>query len=189
MTSQRPYRETATPDLAAFLARQTPLAEARAIWGNGTLPLMITGYLSTEQPPLAYVTSVRCVLIRDNMVLLQRDREGAHILPGGRREQGETLEQTLRREVLEETGWTLTHMAVLGFLHFHHLAPMPFEYAPPHPDFLQIVYLAQAGELRPEAKLDDGNELESTFRYVEELRTLPLTRPEFLYLDAATASD
>jgi len=117
------------PDLAAFLARHTPQTQESAVWGGGTHPLRITAYLGHELPPLAYVTSVRSVVFHDATALVLRDRDGLHILPGGRREPGETIEETLRREVLEETGWTLRAPTLLGFLHFHHLSPRP----PGHP--------------------------------------------------------
>lgn len=37
-------------------------------------------------------------------------------------------EDTVRREVLEETGWTMQALHPLGFLHFHHRAPRPEGY-------------------------------------------------------------
>jgi ADP-ribose pyrophosphatase YjhB (NUDIX family) len=175
------------PELAEFLGRHTPFDEAGAVWGNGTIPLCITRYLGSELPPLEYVTSVRCVVLRGDAVLVQRDRDSVHILPGGRREAGETPEETLRRELLEETGWTVLSPEVIGFMHFHHLRPKPAGYGYPHPDFLQVVYAALAGEFHPEAKLDDGYVLDSALQPVARVRALPLNARELVYLDAALA--
>ena len=112
------------------------------IGGLGGDPLRITAYLGHEQSPLAYVTSVRSLVFRDDALLVLRNRDGAHIVPGGRREAGETLEETVRREVLEETGWVLRAPIMLGFMHFHNLSPKPPGHPYPYPDFIQMVYMA-----------------------------------------------
>jgi 8-oxo-dGTP pyrophosphatase MutT (NUDIX family) len=72
----------------------------------------------------------------------------AHVLVGGRAERDETPEETLRREVAEETGWRAEPVGVVGFRHFHHLAPPHAQLADrPYPDFLQPVYAATATRL------------------------------------------
>ena len=106
-------------------------------------------------------------------------------MTGGRREPGETLEETLRREVLEETGWTLRAPTPLGFLHFRHLSPRPPGHPYPHPDFVQVVYRARAGSYDPEARMADDHELGSDFRPLAAVRALALTPHEQLYLAAA----
>src|SRR5207249_3646517 len=129
----------------------TPLLEEVTVWGGGSLPLRETCYLGEEIPPLDYVTSVRGLVFQGEQILVVRDPHGSHILPGGRREEGETLEATLRREILEETGCTLGAIAMLGFLHFHHLSPRPADYRYPHPDFVQLIFRADASGVVPEA--------------------------------------
>jgi 8-oxo-dGTP pyrophosphatase MutT (NUDIX family) len=44
------------------------------------------------------------------------------------------LEQTVRREVLEETGWAIDPPKLLGVKHFRHLTPKPAGYSCPYPD-------------------------------------------------------
>lgn len=175
-------------DLAAYLNAHEPLAEESAVWGNGTLPLRITSYLSEKMPPLHYVTSVRAVLFRGESVMVVRSIQNSiHIVPGGRREEGESLLETLRRELLEETGWTIANPVLLGFVHFHHLAPKPTGYPYPHPDFLQLIYTADAVRFVPEARVPSMYELNSGFRPIAAARTLNMDASLLLYLDAAVA--
>ena len=100
-------RAAMRPALQTFLRAHTPLAEETTAWGGGRIPLRATAYLSGTLPPARYTTSARCLLVRGRSVLLCRNRDGVHILPGGRLERGESSEAALRREVLEETGWAL----------------------------------------------------------------------------------
>jgi 8-oxo-dGTP diphosphatase len=172
-------------ELAAFLDRHAPGCEESAVWCNGSLPLRVTAYLGSELPPMAFVTSIRSLVFQEDSLLVLRNRDGTHILPGGRREDGETIEATLHRELLEETGWTVTRPAMLGWMHFHHLAPKPREYPYPHPDFVQIVYMAEAVCAVPAVRPADEYEQECSFRPIMEVRALDLAPAERLYLDAA----
>lgn len=173
------------PDLAAFLARHTPLAEEEAVWGEGTIRLLISCYLSTELPPLEYVTSVRSLVFHDDSVLVLRNPDDTHIYPGGRREGGETLEETLRREILEEVGWEVAGVSLLGFIHLHHLTPKPTGHLYPYPNFFHVVYMATATSFIPEAKLEDDYELEAAFRPISEVREMTLSPCQHIFLKAA----
>lgn len=153
-----------------------------ATWGDYLLRR--TYFLSTETPPLEYVTSVRCICLKDDAVLVMRNRTHQHLLPGGRREAGESLEDTLRREILEESGCTLAAPTLLGFIHYHHLTPKPDGYLYPYPDFIQLVYAARVVS-QVVAPIVDDWELASSFVPITAARRLPLHAAELMYLRAA----
>src|SRR5262249_42111773 len=74
---------------------------------------------------------------------------------------------------------------LVGLLHFTHLTPKPSGYTYPYPDFVQVVYMASAVTFVPEARLDDGYEVETLFRSIDELPSLALPVSQRLFLDAA----
>ncbi len=172
-------------DLASFLSQQQPLTEEMVIWYRDQLQFRVTNYLSRELPPLDYITSVRGVILQGNQVLVVRDPERIHILPGGRLEKGESFLQTLEREVLEETGWTIHAISLLGFKQFHHLNPVPANYPYPYPDFLQAIYTAQADTYIPGARRTDDYELDTFFYPIADITKLDLPPGEIAYLAAA----
>lgn len=63
---------------------------------------------------MAIRSAAKAVVIRDGMVLLNRcrheDGDIYYDLPGGGQEQYESLEDAVRREVMEETGYTVDEM-------------------------------------------------------------------------------
>jgi ADP-ribose pyrophosphatase YjhB (NUDIX family) len=166
--------------LAAFLSKYSPIVEELVHWDD--LRLRVTSYLTSDFPPLAFVTSVRAIVLHGPLVVLVRAPDGIHILPGGRREEGEALTDTLMREVLEETGWTIDQLQLLGVKHYHHLTPMPPDYRYPYPDFLQLVYRACAQQHLPEARELDGYEIETRFIPTAEALQLPLMQSDHMWL-------
>jgi ADP-ribose pyrophosphatase YjhB (NUDIX family) len=167
------------PELAAFLSARTPVARETIVWDDANR-FDVDTYLDGTPPPDRFVTSVRAIVLRGDLVLVQRDLSGQHIEPGGRREEGEALEETLHREIQEETGWSVASAYLLGFTHFHHL-----EASRADSDFLHLIYRVEAGSFESTALLDDGFELGTTFLPFEIICGLPLTTHEFIFLDAA----
>jgi len=136
----RPGFGSPHPLLGPLLEDRRPLCVEIATWTIGQLEL--STYAGEADLPDELVTSVRCVVTRGDQVLVCQEPDGrVMIFPGGRREPGETSQQTAVREVAEETGWDLDvgSLSVIGFLHFHHLSPVPADHPYPHPDFLQLV--------------------------------------------------
>jgi len=132
--------------LADWLARLTPVDDAPliAVWGEAHR-LERRFYATPEAPPDDLVSSVRAVMFRKSAVMVVRDHDGSgHIMPGGRRESGETQEDALAREIGEETGWRFETARRFGFLHFRHLTPKPDGYAYPYPDFFQTLHVVEA---------------------------------------------
>lgn len=179
--------ETEWPEPQAWLLKQASrgdvLATELATWGDTGLE--IRWYLGVAPPPLNLVTSVRTVLFHDRMVMVLQDGDQRfHVFPGGRREPGETVEATLRREVLEETGWTVASFQPLGFAVFRHLTPRPADYPYPYPHFVHLLFIAEAAEQVAEAQLGEY-EVSSVFYPVHEAFALPLTQEQATLLDAA----
>jgi ADP-ribose pyrophosphatase YjhB (NUDIX family) len=111
-----------------------------------TLVLDVAAYLTPVAPPPDLVVSVCCIVQVDGRVVVCENPNETHVVPGGRREPGETFEATARREVHEETGWLVdeSDLRLLGFLHFRHTEVLPDDHPYLHPDFLQVIYTAPA---------------------------------------------
>lgn len=184
-------------DLADLLARLTPVAEESHVWGKGgpsPTPLRVRGYLGAELPPIGCVTSARAVVLRGDAVLALRSGSELRLLPGGRREGGETPEQAVRREVLEESGWTLGALSLLGFIHYRDLGPRreppagsPYHYS--YPDFTNPVYGAEAETYAEGALVPNEYEPEGfTPMPIEEVRAAALGPIARAFLEAALAA-
>lgn len=151
------------PDLATFLAGQPPLDQHVAHWAGGTIELNVETFATEgELPPASLATSGRCIVLGGRFVLLMSNDDCDHILPGGRLETGESIEEATRREVWEETGLELPHLSPLGLMVFRHRTPRPAGYAYPYPLFTNTVFMAQLGRPFP-LTFDDSYEHDGKF--------------------------
>ena len=169
--------------LAAFLKERAPLAEEEIVWsgcGRGLVQTRSTYLLERKaSPPLQLVTSVRAVLTRGSDIMVVRDPTGSHIVPGGRLADGEGLLDALKRELLEETGWSVRCEPVrIAMFHFRIHSSRPDGYSYPYPDFLQLIYQAEAGRYDSGKIEVDGYELEARFRARGAIKRLPLSSGE-----------
>lgn len=170
-------------DLAKFLSPLTAFEEETQVWESFGR-VRIACYLTDETPPPKHVTSARAVVIDDDRVLLVQDRDGVHIIPGGKLEPGETPEEAMRREVIEETGWGLEFCTQIGLLHFTHVSAMS-EGQTIQPDFLQVVYAAVSGKYHPDLREADGYEIGSEFVSIDQVRQMSLGTGQPTYIEAA----
>lgn len=58
----------------------------------------------TEDMPVFERFGVRALIQKDGLFAMQRGKRGEYKIPGGGMDKGETIVQTMAREVLEETG-------------------------------------------------------------------------------------
>ena len=111
-------------ELEQVLNQCVPFAQQRVSWGNG-MELTQDFYMADDLPPEQFISSVRAVVLKEDKVLVLRDKTGNyHLLPGGRRDEGETLMATLRK-IAREARWRIADLRLIGFMHFHHLSPKP----------------------------------------------------------------
>lgn len=171
-------------DLSNFLADRSALCVEEAQMWNGEIRMRLSTFADEAQPPDDLVTSVKAIIFSGTNVLVSRNPAGVHILPGGRREAGESQDQALHREIFEETGLEIDIDGTLGILVYHHLTPMPEGYSYPYPDFINVVYMASAHEER-EVVVKDEYELEAAFMPTSETVLLRLPQHQRILLSVA----
>ena len=163
-----------------------PVAVRETVWAAGTMPLCVSGYLTTPEVPLELVTSVRGIVhVRGDdgveRVVFCENADGRHPWPGGRRIAGESFADTVVREVHEETGWRVEpdSLRPLGWLHLVHLGPEPAANQGPYPEFVQLIFTATGAgrDVALDADWDDadGYELRSSLQTLEDARRLTST--------------
>lgn len=101
--------------------------------------------LADRLPPASVSSSILAMVFnRERQVLFLHpdDPSGsiAHLLIGGRPEGAETPDETVMREVSEETGWRVRPIRMIGFRHFFHMEPRSHRTDRPYPDFIQPIY-------------------------------------------------
>jgi 8-oxo-dGTP pyrophosphatase MutT (NUDIX family) len=185
MSEPRPGYGIRLPELIDVLHGLTPVTSQLVSWGE--LRLRVSAYLSERRMPEPLITSVRCLVQIDGLIVVTESPDDINIWPGGRREAGETMRQTAVREVYEETGYQLAPepLQLLGFLHLEHLAPPPADYAYPHPDFLQLVFCGSASDRQSDKWQDsDGYVQRSWLETPVRARQLDLDPVSLPFLDA-----
>ena len=170
-------------DALDFLSTHSPATVEVVTWPRSTFRL--ASFLCDDLPPASLITSVRAVVITGRHVLVLRNPDEVHIIPGGRREGSESLAQTVIREVLEETGWAIAGLRRLGVRHFHHLTPRPEGHRYPYPDFFQVVFVAAPSAYTPGARLPDDYEFDCQWMTIDEALALHLSADQVVFLRAA----
>jgi ADP-ribose pyrophosphatase YjhB (NUDIX family) len=106
--------------------------------------MRVRGYTAAIEAPDILVSAARAVVFRGRRVVVLTESDGVHhVMPGGRREAGESQEATVRRELLEECGWHVGALQRFAFLHFRNAGPSS---PPDGHDFVNVIYLAECAE-------------------------------------------
>jgi len=136
-----------------------PLIDREVEWPG--LRLRQRTYPAGPVLPDVLITSIRAVVFRGPRVVVVRERAGRpHVTPGGRREAGEALEDTLRRELQEECGWSVGELRPLAFHHFRYLGEKPPGFAYPWRPFVQPIFVVE-GLRYDRSHLKRGEEIET----------------------------
>ena len=115
-------------DFAAELDRRAPLVDCEAVWPSARLRDRI--FIDDCDFPPQLLSSARAVVFKGSRVVVVDEIHGErHIEPGGGIEPGETVEAAVRREIAEESGWSVGALKPLGF---HYLEPLTAK--PPLPN-------------------------------------------------------
>ncbi|MET7771066.1 NUDIX domain-containing protein [Nocardia sp. NPDC005366] len=112
------------------LAERYPLLHTPARWEWGGLDVRF----STELPPDELVTNIHVVCFLGDEIVLCRDDRDIWLVPGGTREANETIDECVRRELLEEAGArTVGPVRWIGAHHGISDHPRPYRDWQPHP--------------------------------------------------------
>ena len=161
------------------------MARETGRWDDGRIELDIAAYITGTAPPQPLIASARALVSRNSDLLVMRNPDATHILPGGRLRNDETPHETLQRELREEAGVTVSDIRPLGFMHLHHTTPRPPDYPHPYPDFIWLIFTARAVATQPAARNPGDYECNATFRPLHEVHQLNLTPSQRAYLNAA----
>ena len=145
----------------------------------------ISAYITKDELPSSLVSSVRAIIFRGDDVLMMRNRDGTHILPGGRLEHGESQMDALRREIVEEAGIEIGDIRRIGFMRLRHKTPRPPDYPYPYPDFFWSIFSACYLQDSPDGASPDEYELSAEFVSVSRLSCLELSQSELAFLQAS----
>jgi 8-oxo-dGTP pyrophosphatase MutT (NUDIX family) len=90
---------------------QVPVLSMQGVWPDGTT----WKYYENADFPPSEPTAAFGIYIKNNAILLTNNQRGWDI-PGGTREEDETIIETMQRELLEEVGLVVTDYRLLGYL-------------------------------------------------------------------------
>ena len=100
--------------------------------------------------PAALTTSVHGLCFQDDKVLMINDKENrGWNIPGGHVENGENLEEALKRELREEAAVAVDGIKPVGYYHIHIEGPEPPDLPGPYPDGCMQIFFCRLIALQP----------------------------------------
>jgi ADP-ribose pyrophosphatase YjhB (NUDIX family) len=157
----------------AELERRAPLVDCEAVWPSARLRDRI--FVDDFDFPPELLTSARAVVFKGSRVVVVDEIHGErHIEPGGGIEPDETVEAAVRREIAEESGWSVGALKPLGF---HYLEPLTPD--PPLPNrrwgpMVHALFLTEgvsySRAARDMTQIETGSRLTPIRRALSELR-------------------
>lgn len=130
----------------------------------------ITVAVGNVMPQYAKITAAIGFIFDDGKLLManiQKDNRGWDI-PGGHVEKGEMPEETLIREVYEETGVVVQTPKNFGYIQYIINGDIPVDYPYPYPDTYIILYFAEYVSVGTFHKTEESHGGE--FKTIEEVR-------------------
>lgn len=114
-------------------------------WGHSQFKsyLDLENSLNINNVPVTGAVSV-LFLDKDHVVLTQH-HSGGYDLVGGKIESGETYEDTLKREALEEAGVELTSWKYFGYYEIHQKDSAPLDFKNKYPKVSYILFFISYG--------------------------------------------
>jgi 8-oxo-dGTP diphosphatase len=124
------------------------------------LPKPNTYYLILDDqlPPLALITAAFGLIFDGDCFLMARLKERGWDIPGGHLEPGESPQETVRREIYEETAVHVGKLQLLGYDKFDIHAPTPPGYPYPYPVSYQLFFWGRVSSLEPFVATDEALE-------------------------------
>ncbi len=122
-------------------------------WSHRRLRLVF----ELEPPDPALITNVRVLcFVGDDVVLITTAEFGPVGLPGGTLERGESVQEGLERELMEEVGAAVGRWEIVGRMRFRSEEAEPYRTHMPHPIFHWAVGYADVALVAEPTNPPDG---------------------------------
>lgn len=105
--------------------------------------------LDDKIPPPELITSALALAFDGDLLLMTNLTKRGWDIPGGHIDLGESPEQTVQREIYEETGAYVHSLYIFGYDKFIIHAPKPEAYQYPYPVSYQVFYWGSIARLEP----------------------------------------
>ncbi|HLY80533.1 MAG TPA: NUDIX domain-containing protein [Caulobacteraceae bacterium] len=157
------------------LAAREPIVDAEVLWPSARLRKRT--FVGPFEFPSELLISARAVVFKGSRVVVVDEIHGErHIEPGGGIEPGEIIEQAARREIAEESGWSVGALKPLGFHYLEPLTPKPPGSIRRWGAIVHAIFVTEANSYSRAAR--DTTQIETGSRLTPIRRALADLRPD-----------